>query len=183
VVPPAADTLGAASSVRAALRALSGSRFLAGVSERMLAFWLRQVRGYLRDPQVRAAVQQRLLAAVSGDTRVVVAHSLGSVIAYEVLCAHPEWTVTDFVTLGSPLGVRHIIYDRLRPSPGMWPHVDRWTNISDAADFVALQPRLRDLFGPRVADLAIDNGVSAHAVARYLSAKETGAAVGAAFAA
>lgn len=148
----------------------------------MIAFWLRQVRGYLLDPVIRADVQKRLVAQTGPDTRVIVAHSLGSVIAYEALCAHPEWNVTDFVSLGSPLGIRHIVYDRLRPEPGRWPGVRRWVNISDEADFIALEPRLRNLFGDRVIDVEIHNSVSAHSVERYLSAAETGSAVAAAFA-
>ena len=167
--------------MRTALNAIAGAKFLARTTEGMIAFWLRQVRGYLLDPAIRADVQKRFVAQVGADTRVVVAHSLGSVIAYEALCTHPEWQVTDFVSLGSPLGVRHIVYDRLRPEPGRWPGVRRWVNISDEADFVALEPRLRKLFGDRVVDVEIDNGVSAHSVERYLTAAETGSAVAAAF--
>jgi pimeloyl-ACP methyl ester carboxylesterase len=116
---------------------------------------------------------------------VVVAHSLGSVVAYEALCAHPEWGITDLVTLGSPLGVPHIVLHRLHPAPsvvgreavGVWPSVTRWVNISDDGDFVALQPRLRLIFGAGVTDAAVHNGVGAHTVTRYLSAPETGAAI------
>ncbi len=133
----------------------------------------------------------RMTVAVGPDTRVVVAQSLGSVVACEALCANPMWTVTDFVTLGSPLGIPRVVFDRLCPEPvrpetasvigvaaGRWPgSVRRWVNISDSADFVALQPALRVLFGERVVDVRIDNGVKAHAVQRYLSAAETGAAI------
>ena len=48
-------------------------------------------------------------------TEVIVAHSLGSVVAYEALCAHPEWPVRNLVTLGSPLGIRNLIFDQLVP--------------------------------------------------------------------
>ena len=47
----------------------------------------------------------------------MVGHSLGSVVAYEALCAHPEWPVRALVTLGSPLGIRNLIFDRLVPAP------------------------------------------------------------------
>jgi pimeloyl-ACP methyl ester carboxylesterase len=186
VASPDDRGLGAAVSVRAAVLALAGSRFLARVSERVLVFWLKQVSAYFTRPEVRVEIQRRFAEAVGADTRVVVAHSLGSVVAYEAMCAHPEWPVTDLVTLGSPLGVPHIVAHRLRPAPaddgcgglvGVWPGVARWVNITDDADFVALQPRLRKVFGDRVTDVAISNGVSAHAVERYLSAAETGAAV------
>src|SRR5262249_1484601 len=80
-----------AGGVQGALRALSGSVFFAGLAERAMLFDLQQVRRYMTDPVVRAVVQERVAAAVDGDTQVVVGHSLGSVVAYEALCAHPGW--------------------------------------------------------------------------------------------
>jgi pimeloyl-ACP methyl ester carboxylesterase len=178
VTAPDGRSLGAAASVRAAVLALAGARFLARVSERVLVFWLKQVSAYFTQPQVRAQIQERFAAAIGPETRVVVAHSLGSVVAYEALCAHPQWPVTDFVTVGSPLAVPHIVTDRLRPPPGpVEPAVARWVNITDDGDFVALQPKLRRVFGDRVTDVGISNGIKAHEVHRYLSAAETGTAV------
>jgi hypothetical protein len=186
VAPPDGRSLGAAASVRAALLALAGARFVAWASERVLVFWLKQVSAYFTQPAVRAEIQDRFAAAIGPNTRVVVAHSLGSVVAYEALCAHPGWPVTDLVTLGSPLGVPHIVAHRLQPPPasngqggvvGVWPGVTRWVNITDDLDFVALQPRLRGMFGGRVHDVGISNGTKAHEVFRYLSAVETGAAI------
>lgn len=180
VVAPDARTLGPRTSARKALLALAGSRYLAQVSERLLVWWLKQVTSYFTDPAVRAAAQARFAEAIGEDTRVVVAHSLGSVVAYEALCAHPEWPVTHLVTLGSPLGVPHLITHRLDPSTGAWPAVvERWVNITDAGDFVALQPVLRTVYGDRVHDVEISNGMGAHQVERYLSDRETGAAVAA----
>ncbi|WP_155372960.1 hypothetical protein [Catellatospora vulcania] len=179
VVAPDARTLGPRNSARKALLALAGARFLAQASERLLVWWLKQVTAYFTDPAVRAAAQERFAAAIGEDTRVVVAHSLGSVVAYEALCAHPEWPVTDLVTLGSPLGVPHLVTHRLQPSTAAWPEVERWVNITDSGDFVALQPVLRTVYGDRVRDLEISNGMAAHQVERYLSDRETGAAVAA----
>ena len=59
----------------------------------------------MTDPVIRAEVQRRIAAGVAENTHVVVGHSLGSVIAYEALCAHPEWPVRALVTLGSPPGI------------------------------------------------------------------------------
>ncbi|MEV0268376.1 hypothetical protein AB0H43_06315 [Hamadaea sp. NPDC050747] len=177
VPSPDGRTLGPKATARAAVLALAGSRFLARISERLLIFWLKQVTAYFTDPVIRAAVQDRFAAAISADTRVVVAHSLGSVVAYEALCGHPEWPVTDLVTLGSPLGVPHIVLHRLVPAVGSWPNVARWSNITDSGDFVALRPRLREVYGDQVMDVEIANGISAHEVERYLSAAPTGVAV------
>jgi hypothetical protein len=93
--------------VQRALDALSHSMFLAGVVERAFIFDLKQVSGYLGDPEIRQAARARIAAVIGEDTRVIVAHSLGTVVAYECLCAHPEWPVRTLVTLGSPLGIRN----------------------------------------------------------------------------
>ncbi|WP_231905536.1 alpha/beta hydrolase family protein [Streptomyces davaonensis] len=168
--------------VRAALDALSGSRYFGYVSDRMLIFALKQVRRYMTEPELRSAAQAQVAALVSDDTRVLVGHSLGSVVAYEALCAHPKWPVTDLITLGSPLGIRRMIFDRLDPSPvqgvGVWPGgVRRWTNIADPGDIVALVDRLADRFGARVQDHRITNGVRMHDLLRYLTAVTTGRTV------
>ncbi|MFC4500150.1 MULTISPECIES: antibiotic ABC transporter ATP-binding protein [Streptomyces] len=168
--------------VRAALDALSASRFFAKVSDRLLILALKQVRRYLTEPGLRLAAQARVGAEIADDTRVLVAHSLGSVVAYEALCAHPDWPVTDFVTLGSPLGTRGVVFDRLLPPPaegtGAWPGaVERWTNVTDRGDIVALVDRLASRFGDRVDDVSISNGVRMHDLSRYLTAPSTGTAV------
>jgi hypothetical protein len=94
--------------------------------------------------------------------------------------------VRGLVTLGSPLGIRNVVFDRLTPAPqllaGSWcatwpPQLASWTNIADHIDFVALVKRLQPVFGNGVADVEIDNGARMHQVARYLTAAETGAAI------
>lgn len=188
VVHPDARTLARApGSVQAALRALSRSAFFAGLTERVMLFDLQQVRRYTTDHGIRRAVQDRVVAAVDEDTRVMVGHSLGSVVAYEAMCANSEWPVRALVTLGSPLGIRNLIFDRLLPAPraaksgqptGAWPGgAETWTNVADAGDVVALAKDLRPLFGPKVACYLVDNGSHAHAIQPYLTAAETGAAI------
>ncbi|MGO4634904.1 antibiotic ABC transporter ATP-binding protein [Streptomyces sp. 2RAF24] len=168
--------------VRAALDALAGTRFFGRVSDRLLVLALRQVRRYLTEPALRAAAQDRVAAAIGPDTRVLVAHSLGSVVAYETLCARPELPVTDLVTLGSPLGLRGVVFDRLTPAPvDGTAHrpggIHRWTNIADRGDVVALPDRLAPRFGAAVSDQRIDNGTRMHDLARYLTAPRTGTAI------
>ncbi|MEU7528056.1 hypothetical protein AB0A74_20165 [Saccharothrix sp. NPDC042600] len=170
-------------TVQRALDALSRSRFFAGVGDRFLIGVLRQVKRYLTESSTRQFVRSRVVDAVDADTVVLVGHSLGSVVAYEALCAHPEWRVRAFVTLGSPLGIRNLVFDRLDPSPtagrGHWPGSGRrWTNICDCGDVVALVKDLAPLFG-EVVDRRVDNGWRAHALAAHLTAVETGAAVAA----
>ncbi|MFE5851791.1 alpha/beta fold hydrolase [Streptomyces sp. NPDC056500] len=166
-------------AVQRALDALSGSSFFADIALRALIADTKQVRAYLTDPSVRAAAQERVAASITPRTRVVVAHSLGSVVAYETLAAHPEWAVDTLVTLGSPLGIRHLVYHRLLPAGGGWPGpVRHWTNIADAGDVVALVKDLAGPFGPRVENHIVHNGSRAHDVDRYLNTVEAGRAVG-----
>lgn len=170
--------------VREALDALSGSRFFGRISQRLLIGELKQVRRYLGEPEVRAHAQAVVAAAVTDDTRVVVGHSLGSVVAYEALCANPDWAVRALVTLGSPLGIRGLIFDRLTPAPvaglGAWPGpATAWTNVADTSDVVALVRELSSRFGPRVHDVTVSNGTEMHDLARYLTAAQTGAAIAA----
>jgi hypothetical protein len=170
--------------VQRALDALSQSAFFAGLAERAMIGTLKQVAQYFADDALRSAVGARVAAAVSGDTQVVVAHSLGTVAAYEAVCTHPEWGVTTLVTLGSPLGIRNLVFDRLRPAPGSdgtgrWPGgVRTWSNIADSGDVVALVKSLRPLFGDWVTDVLVRNGAKAHDVLPYLTARETGEAIG-----
>lgn len=170
--------------VRTAMDALSGSRFFAGVSDRMLIFALKQVRRYITEPAIRAAAQSRVAEQVGPDTRVIVGHSLGSVVAYEALCASQGWPVTDLVTLGSPLGMRSVIFERLMPEPvagvGAWPNgIRRWSNIADPGDIIALPGTLASKFGDKVIDRRVANGARMHDLLRYLTAPTTGAAIAA----
>ncbi|MGH8888042.1 MAG: hypothetical protein ACRDYX_23385 [Egibacteraceae bacterium] len=180
--PAAAKKLRTPQAVQRALNALSGSRFFAGMAERALIFALKQVRWYFENSEIRAAARQRVAEAIDGDTQLLIGHSLGSVVAYEALAAHPEWSVRAFVSLGSPLGVRGLIFDRLEPAPhegtGAWPgSIRSWVNIADQGDVVALEKRLGTRFGDRVVDVLVHNGARAHDVRPYLTAKETGDAV------
>ncbi|WP_406337585.1 antibiotic ABC transporter ATP-binding protein [Streptomyces sp. NBC_00649] len=174
--------------VRERLNALTQARFFQPVSERMLIGELKQVRRYLDEPPVWQAARAAVAAEISADTRVVVAHSLGSVVAYEALCENPDWPVTDLVTVGSPLGLP-VIHRRLSPLPvegrGAWPGgVVRWTNVADPGDIVALVGALAPRFvsgpGEGVADRRITNGVRMHDFERYLTAPTTATAVAAA---
>jgi hypothetical protein len=179
VPPPDARTLARTPrSAQAALNALSGSVFFTGLAERLMVSNLRQVRRYLTEPELRKKITARVADQLSPDTAVVVGHSLGSVVAYEVLCANAAPQVRALITLGSPLGIRNLCFDRLLPVPGAWPgRVRSWTNIADAGDVVALVKDLRPLFGERVRNVLVNNGSHAHDMARYLTTEAVGRAV------
>lgn len=187
VIPPDQETLARAPKwSQSALSALSKSRFFAGLADRAMIGDLRQVRCYFTDPATRSAAQDAVCQSVSTDTRVLIGHSLGSVVAYEVLCTHPHWPVGAFVTLGSPLGLRNLIFDRLQPAPlpssqglrGSWPgSVITWTNVADPGDVVAVVEDLRPLFSHQIKQIRVHNGAHAHDMRPYLTDPATGAAI------
>jgi hypothetical protein len=176
------DTLARAPRVvERALNALTRSRFLANAVPLQFFGDLKQVVSYLNDASVHERVLERVVSKIDADTRVVIGHSLGSVIAYEALCQRPG-NVTTFVTMGSPLGMANVVFHKLTPAPvdgrGQWPGaVDAWTNVAAVGDIVAARKALAPLFGSRVEDVLIDSGWEAHWVLRYLNTRETGVAV------
>ncbi len=143
-----------------------------------------QLGTYFDDEHVRAAVRGRVAAAIGPDTTVVIAHSLGSVVAYEVLAAEEGPARLDLVTIGSPLGHHAVIGADLEPplvdGIGRWPRcVRRWTNVTAIGDPVADGHPVGAVF-PDVVDARIDNGHRPHDPEPYLCARVTGAAVAAA---
>jgi len=167
--------------VQRGLRQLVKSKFFNGLGgERAMLFALKQVRQYLYDSEMKQEIQARVVQKVTEDTKILIGHSLGSIIAYECLCAHPEWEVDTLITLGSPLGVSPWVFDVLTPKPeagkGVYPHIKQWFNIADQGDIVALEKEIAPRFGA-VVDRSVHNGWESHSARRYLNAKETGAAI------
>jgi pimeloyl-ACP methyl ester carboxylesterase len=132
------------------------------------------------EPDLRSRMRARIEPLVGDDTRVIVAHSLGTVLSYMALANHPQWSVPTLVTLGSPLA-SPMIFGQLDPAPvdgqGVWPGgIERWVNVRAVGDKAAAVP-LGEKFGARVEDVLVDNGHRAHAPEPYLNAAVTGAAV------
>lgn len=165
-----------------ALSALSQSRFFGGLAEKFVIAYMKQVQLYLYDSDIRQQIRERVADCITKDTRVLVGHSLGSIACYESLCQHPEWSVKVLVTLGSPLGIQRLIFDRLEPPPtdsqGSWPgNVETWINIADVGDIVALEKELNPYFKGDVIDQLVNNGADAHNAKHYFTAKKTGEAI------
>jgi hypothetical protein len=168
--------------VQRALASLSRSTYWSAVPRRVIIAALKDMRRYLHTPGIREKVQARIAAALGPDTRIVIGHSLGSVVAYEALHDVDEVTAELLLTVGSPLGIPHLVLDRLEPPPqagkGVWPGaVRRWVNVAGREDTVALVKDLAPVFGQRVEDHLVRNGLRAHDVTRYLASAEVGRAV------
>jgi hypothetical protein len=141
---------------------------------------LAQVRRYLLDPEIKAQVDARVADAVTEDCRVLIGHSLGSVVAFEFLRRHPVQHLELFVTLGSPLGLRAIHHHL--PDPGFGsgvgvpPNIRTWVNLRNPRDSVACAGSLTQWW-PGVQDGEVNNQKAAHSAERYLSKKPTGDAL------
>lgn len=97
---------------------------------------------YLANPQFIHDVHQRILLGIpSQQPCIVVAHSLGSVIAYNLLCKMDAGSnIQCFITLGSPLAFR-VIQQRL-DMPIHLPESlhGRWYNFYSHDDFLTAFP-------------------------------------------
>jgi hypothetical protein len=153
-----------------------------GLAGKLLFFGdLTQVRLYQRDRATSDKVLARVREGLDlGSPKVVVGHSLGSIVAYEALCLNPNHSVATLVTIGSPLGMKSI-RDALQPiardrMPTLPPGITRWVNIYDRSDPVALAGGLAEHWTD-VTDRTVENDKEPHAATRYLSKVETGEAV------
>ncbi|MFG2116015.1 alpha/beta hydrolase [Streptomyces sp. NPDC048718] len=187
--PPAAQGVGAPArrvvGAVTSLLAVPGLRTAGGwLTARATAGLLGQVARYLNraesdgtttlDQRIRARVAESL--APDGPT-IVVAHSLGTVVALETLHEHRgALDVPLFVTLGSPLGIRTAVHPRVRPHPlGTPESVGRWLNFWDRDDLVAARPLLEDFVRPNAGAVVprsrrVDSdGAWVHPAAKYLA--------------
>ncbi len=129
-------------------------------SERMEVH-LRDLWRYLRDDNGIATHTRRMLkiplraATKGGHPVLLIAHSMGSVIAYDSLWELTHGTrdrvlVDLLVTMGSPLGQRYM-QERLKGA-GLTGHerypnnVRAWKNLAAVGDLTALDPYLADDF-------------------------------------
>jgi hypothetical protein len=156
-------------------------------ARRLVTMFIREVAAYLSAPDNSRRVHAR--DAVIDTIRqaradVLIAHSLGSVVAYEALWSNPDVEVDLLITLGSPLGMNQVIFDRLLPEPvdgrgGRPPGVRRWVNLADVGDLVAVPRDLSDRFagveqGSPVSIATLDfhrakNYLTCHAIAELLN--------------
>jgi hypothetical protein len=113
-----------------------------GLNGRAVSLATADVWRYLNHAPTRNAIDNGVRQALPRESdAVVVGHSLGSVVAYQLLkndARFAGWRVPLYVTIGSPLGVRAIrrcIVPTKRPDG-----VGHWFNAMDPLDVVALYP-------------------------------------------
>ncbi|MFG2998692.1 hypothetical protein [Streptomyces sp. NPDC048340] len=119
------------------------------VTPKLMVSHLTQVARYLARAEADAQgagldrrIRARVAEAIGDGPAVVVAHSLGTIVALESL---HELTAPAplFVTLGSPIAMRTVVWPRLSPRPPSAPGtVAQWLNFWDRDDIIAVRPRL-----------------------------------------
>lgn len=160
----------------------------------LMAVLLRDVHHYLFDKEyappgkqpvhIQQTIRRRFVDALSApgitSPHVVVAHSLGSVIAYDCLKRVSGCVAVDgLITIGSPLGLDEV-QDKLQPG---WSRADgfprqtvkdRWFNFFDRLDPVCgFDPELANDYRASEASQLIDQVVSnpgawRHSAVKYL---------------
>ncbi|MFB7367448.1 hypothetical protein [Streptomyces hydrogenans] len=170
---------------QACLSILERTPYLGGMTASVVIRQIKQVHRYFEDAALGEEIRGELETAIQDDTRVVLAHSLGSVAAYEVLWKLKDVRIDTLVTMGSPLGLKSIRRRLARSAdaePGRPPSVRRWVNVAAEQDVVALRKRLKGLYGTdEVEDFVVTNPLlHMHDCTRYLSNVWTARAVGAA---
>jgi hypothetical protein len=129
--------------VQATLRVIDQYGY--GLNQTVLETFTRDVFLYTTRPGVQQAIDKIVAAKITDQPTIVVAHSLGSVVAYNVLLKDPRTlTVPLYLTVGSPLAVR-AVRDQFRPLKAPVP-VAKWYNAMDTRDVVALYPLDADNF-------------------------------------
>lgn len=133
---------------------------------------LRQVNAYLFVPEAGEQIRQIVTDKLSDETRVLVGHSLGSVIVYDLLVRGAAPHIQALVTLGSPLPLA-TVRSALAPRPTtvVAPGSDLlWWNVHDPWDVVTAGHGL----DPDAHDIRVGNRRSdPHALPEYLGRKET----------
>lgn len=165
------NSLGGGSTVRSWLDSLLKTAAAQHLSDWIVQLFLAQAWRYLNDPLPRAEARMRVQQALAEDTRVVIAHSLGSVVAWESLMRNTQ-QVDTLITIGSPLAMPLVIANRLQPAPInnklARPKLRRWVNISHIDDWIAHPSRLNAQVDGEVEDFILDHDDKPHEVESYL---------------
>lgn len=110
------------------------------LGEAAIDAFTRDVYVYLTNKAVRKAIDGLVSPHLTEGRCVVVGHSLGSVVGYNVLSkAASNVVVKRYVTVGSPLGLK-AIKRQLDTPLTMPPCTKGWYNAMDERDVVALHP-------------------------------------------
>jgi hypothetical protein len=159
-------------------------RFVPFGSGSSVALFTRDVYQYLKNSAIREHIEKGVREAFSDQVEtVVVSHSLGTVVAYNLLRREGHlrnWKLPLFVTLGSPLAINEIRKTLRSFAPTRCPEcASAWFNAMDQRDVVALYPLDTQCFPLNPLQPAIENKTDVrnrtrnrHGIAGYLDDKD-----------
>ena len=144
------------------------------VADKVLGKKLKDLNAYYKDAKLRRTLKGELVTPLLQAHKekkkiLLIAHSMGTIIAYDVLRelekTNPEVSVAHWITIGSPLGLPHVVLKNSADhgDPRTPANVKKWTNFADRFDPVALDSHLSDDYGPNAQkirvkdDLVINN--------------------------
>lgn len=137
---------------------------LLGLGERVIKRALPDLSAYLTSRMIGSEIRERLQgslrnALLAGDDVALVSHSMGCIVAYDVLWKFSRMSEYRdvrgrapalWVTIGNPLGepaVRSGLYDAHEPEDGLYPTgIGEWVNVGARDDFVAHDGSVADDF-------------------------------------
>jgi hypothetical protein len=170
---------------------------LAGILERILPtkgkyiarLFLKQAALYVENEGLRESIDAKVKTQIiSGkqDPAIVIAHSLGTVVAYRLLANQMQSgrDVPLFLTLGSPLSVK--MFKKILPPRGSLPTppIKNWLNGRHREDFVTLGRAITEEsigFAGVTDEVDIVNDVDdKHSIKHYLASPDIARAVHAA---
>ena len=152
-----------------------------GLDQVLIAAIFRDVAAYLDQDEIRELVLDTVLATTPASGKLVlVSHSLGTVVAMDLLTRLPDQVeVVQLVTAGSPLGMDSVFKRLLSGGPRRPDRVGGWLNAWCPADAVAIGCPLRDDWGDRLTEVITDNPKDrAHSIEEYLADGRVAAAIG-----
>ena len=111
--------------------------------------------------KMKESLRERLKS--DGGPFIVISHSQGTMIAYTVLMepAFADLDIRLFVTMGSPLGIDEVqdfLKDHTKQTKlAVPPNVQRWINVCDPLDPVALDKKIKGDFKANARGVSVDD--------------------------
>lgn len=120
-------------------------------------------------------IREVVAGALGSGPSVVIGHSLGSIVSFEMLHDHSQ-AVPLWVTIGSPLAMRAAVWPRVRPRPPATPDtVMCWLNFWDRDDVIVARPILESDIAANTSGVLpkstrVDSdGIWVHTATKYLA--------------
>lgn len=138
-----------------------------------------EIYRYWEQPEVRAAVRARCMEQMPDGDLIVVGHSLGSVVAYDLLHYLPRTTHVELLlTIGSPMAQRHWRDALLGEYQARFPTslVSTWVNLVSTGDWVTAGDGVQRFY-PQAIDTYTSLGLGLHGETHYLASRPAAVAI------